>query len=204
MKSYGKVSITSKVVYFLFLDPSVNTTGWSLYKIDFDAAGDLATGKYWKERLVDYGLLRNFTDNTLAAITSCGRQVIDLINKSKVDAVIVETPEIIYAGKMDMKKLLAKAASTLETAMAAAAMLVAAQCSKKDTAMIRPREWQMGHARPKKVDSKVWSMTVANSILAQAGFATRLHTKNDENVADAIAMGSLLMKPIFSQQVLFS
>jgi len=201
MKSYGKASISSRNVSFLFLDPSVNTTGWSMYQVEFDYEAEAKGKNFWKRTLVGYGLLQTPSElTTLEAVLKMHSLFKSL---RLVDAAVVEIPEIVYAGKSGQKEILAKAASVIETALAAGVFIAALREAKVEIGTIKPREWQTGNGKPRKVNSKAWAITIANALIGRTG-GRPLHTKNDENISDAIVMGEFSIPRIFTQQILFS
>ena len=57
--------------------------------------------------------------------------------------------------------------------------------------LIDPVKWQERSAKARgELDIKEWSLRLANTLLATAStLEANLHTKRDENIADAICMG---------------
>lgn len=200
MKTYSKTSLVFKELKFLFLDPSANTTGFSIYSIT-ESRSSLG----YNYELNRFGLFESPTlFNLNEAINRMYGHITCLVKEvGNIQAIVVEIPEVVYAGKASPQTILSRAASLMDTTSVAAMFYSFGLFNKINVATVKPREWQTGKLRPRKVSSKVWSLTTANSILAGIGSNRKLGTAKDENIADAIAMGYFLIPDIFSQQVLF-
>lgn len=120
-----------------------------------------------------------------------------------INAVIIETPEIVYSRQGGIKQIIARAASLMDTSFVAAALWMHARFLHFDVRTIKPREWQSRRTKSRAFNSKQWSLLMANAVLKQHGQSEELKTKKEENIADAIVMGKLLIEPIFSGEIQF-
>lgn len=178
---------------FMFVDPSINNTGYAVYRCSVD----LVDKETVHLKLLKYGLLRfpcEYERNNDVRIADFFHPLMALCDEFKVRRCYVEEPgETIYgAKKMTKDGIIARARSVALT-MATCHGIIAHIKQKHHCWTFLPADWQPPHQRRKK-PSKEWSLDHANLVLKQQGFPSTLQTKADENIADAINFGYVILK----------
>lgn len=187
----------------------MNTTGYAVYSV---ATKKNPTAEdFFDRKLVRYGLWDGSkASEGLGGSTLFMRAELECFLKSldrdhlTIDGAVVETPEIVFSGKKNFQQTLSRVSSILETSFIAGMFWESLRMDDIRVCTLPPRGWQQYRKKSRKVHSKDYSLMMANHILRGVTPTKILHTQKDENIADAITMGELLLAPIFSQQVAFS
>lgn len=185
----SRSSVTSKPDFVLFLDPSINFTGYAVYRLE-------RINFAVQTRLTQYGVVESpqvgsATERTYSMVRRC-------LEHSCTAAVIELPPDTIYGYKQLSKDMLVtKAESVFKTYGVAMSLLCGLRALGRQAATIYPRQWELDHRPRKKLgyaDVKEWSMAIANRALERDGFLNQpLHTRKEQNAADAVTMGERLL-----------
>lgn len=192
MITLSRSSITSKPDYVLFLDPSINFTGWACYRL-WRAEHQVHTV------LHAYGVIEPLGETVEARTVSMVARGIQTFLAAPCTAAVIELPpDTIYGAKVMTKDMIiAKAESVFKTYGVAMALLCGIRTTGKQATTIYPRQWELDHRPRKKLgfkDVKAWSMSVANDVLDRSGFTREtLETRKEQNAADAITMGERIL-----------
>jgi len=115
-----------------------------------------------------------------------------------------EPPPTVYQQKAPMHILMARAKSTAQVMAACHAILAAIYHENKiQCQTFWPSDWQV-NAQRRKQNSKEWSLHNANIILKEQGLPATLHTEADENIADAIVFGYMILQKFESESIEFN
>jgi hypothetical protein len=179
---------------FLFVDPSINSTGYAVYKCRSVDPHGVAI------KLVKYGLLKSAKPPADLQVKNCCRirdflqPLLGLCHEFKVKRCYVEEPgQSIYKSKKITKNMIIARARSVAMTMGACQAMVAYVGTEVPTSTFLPADWQPPH-NTRKESSKEWSLRHANSILIVDGFPPELQTKADENIADAINFGYVILQ----------
>lgn len=117
-----------------------------------------------------------------------------------VDQVVMEEPpETVYGGGKGFgaNYNIGRATKLFKTFAVAHAVLAATVASHPRIKVytVLPVQWQPSKKARGGLSTKEWSLRYANLILAKHGNGGDLHTEDDENIADALAMGWILTNP---------
>lgn len=173
----------------LSIDPGLVCTGWAVFALDRDGPSLTACNKIKSSDFQD-------SDEDLIVrlkpIIDCMRGV---CNQYKPAVVLLEQPpQTIYNSKMLKKEMLIAKAQSVFKVFAVLGALIAdlrQAASVQHVTTILPSQWEYSKKRRGGLPVKEWSLKYANQILAHNNPEILLHTKEDQNVADAISLGHI-------------
>lgn len=176
----------------LSIDPGLVCTGWAAYKLATIGPQLMSCGKVKSE---------DFQDNDedlivrLRPIIDCMRGVSSIYRPAVV--LIEQPPQTIYGARMLKKDMIVARAQSVFKVFAVLGALIAdlrqVSCVQH-VATILPSQWEYSKKKRGGMDVKQWSLSYANSVIAGRDSALglpHLHTKEDQNVADAISLGHI-------------
>jgi len=151
--------------------------------------------------LVESGLIRpNNREKDINARASYIAGALRFISQqSTIDRVYVEQPpQTIYNARKSTKdRLIARAQSVFKTF--AVAYMILGMLYTIRTGTVLPVQWEPSKKKRCGMEIKAWSLNTANEIIKKIGMQPkRLHTKLDENEADAINIGDAILNKLES------
>lgn len=119
------------------------------------------------------------------------------VEKNKPGFVFLEKPPdtIYHQGRMSPGQLIARAQNVFKVVGVTYSLYtrISSRFPQVSLFLIDPVKWQERSSKARQgLEIKEWSLKLANSLIVAYGNAeANLHTKRDENIADAIAMGHI-------------
>jgi hypothetical protein len=179
---------------FLFVDPSIANMGLAAYQCTSD-------GKTVSSSLIHSEVVcRKTTDEpTHVRCRTMYRYVIAKVNELKVSRVYIEVPpDTIYEQKkLDRNQLIARAVSVFKL-QAVTYSIFGALADIVKAFPISPCEWEVVKG---KGGAKAWSLGYANLILTQQKKNRQLKEGVEQNEADAITMGDVILRKLAAQSL---
>ncbi len=179
----------------LCVDPGIVATGYAIY------THTLRKGQPSRV-LIKSGLIRpsNKEVDINARASYIGESLQCIIREIQIDRVYVEQPPltIFYAKKLSKDGIIARAQSVFKTF--AVAYMILGMLYTIHTCTILPVQWEPSQKKRGVMKIKVWSLRNANKIIKAIGVQSKksLHTKLDENEADAINIGDVVLSRLES------
>lgn len=176
---------------FTAIDPGVNATGYAVYQTSLAGIS----------KLIRYGAAvppENFqTEHERTAYIVDKLQSV-LIEVESAFCYVEQPPFTLYNQKsLSNDRLIARAQSVFKTVAVCFSLLTMIRYLRLNRKCIPyplfPTQWQLSKKQRGGLDTKEWSLKIANVILTNdmARPPNVLHTAQDENIADAVVMGNL-------------
>lgn len=173
-------------IRILALDTALATTGYAIYLVS-----SRNNFMFWLER---FGTINtnseSVTDDTDSRVRFVLQEVEKLIEKHDINFLLSEEPsETIYGCRIP-NVLIGRATAIMKLVAAVYGIVGWAYKSNLYCRTVNPTSWQSQlFGKLKKGTSKKTSLKYANDILKHLGYLTKLKTKEEENIADAICIG---------------
>lgn len=186
---------------FLFIDPSIRRTGVAVYHCKL---GD--DGQQLQYQVIDHGLVKPIQDydneELYKSVQAIADQVKAYVIRYKVKHVWIEQPAQTVHGSNGMNRMaiVARAQSVFKLFAAWGGlinMLMEANC---EIHPVLPLQWEPSKKARKGQPIKEWSLEHASLCLHRFAVSDRIQkltTSDDENIADAINMGYVILKKMF-------
>lgn len=177
---------------FLFVDPSVNYLGYAFYY------ASIKDSKLHLE-LADSGCRESPcgpNDHLQVRCRSQRHFVSAIAKEQKPYSIYIETPPYtIYEQKGKSKDDVIARAQHVFKLIAVTYSIFAGLEESYTCHPLLPSQWQVNKTSK---SSKEWSLQYANLVIRNSGSSRELRTKKDENEADAITMGNVVLHKLFS------
>lgn len=170
---------------FLSLDPGINHTGLARYYINQDHSLQIREYLTISPPENDEPLIRAEWIADRAALH---------VEQHKPAFVFLERPPdtVYHQSRLSQDMLIARAQSVFKTIGVTYTLYTRLRrFTGVNVYLVDPVKWQERSQKARgDLDIKEWSLRLANTLLATASnLEANLHTKRDENIADAISMG---------------
>jgi hypothetical protein len=174
--------------FFAAIDPGINATGFAIYRNSLEGIA----------KLVQYGAAvppANLEDQHQRTAYVVDK-IQGVLNPVGPAFCYVEQPPSTLYGQKSLGKdaLIARAQSVFKTVAVCFSILTYLRLNTKCIPYpLFPSQWQLSKKQRQGLGTKEWSLGLGNAILEKDMNrpSNTLHTKQDENIADAVVMGKL-------------
>lgn len=180
---------------FLFVDPSIATMGLAAYQCK------VTDNRVSNHLIYSEVVCRSTVEEPLhIRCRTMYRFVLGMVRELNVSRVYIEIPpETIYDQKnLDRNQIIARANSIFKL-NAVTYSIFTALADTVRAFPILPVEWEI--VRNKKGGAKEWSLGYANLILTQQKKNRQLKEGKEQNEADAITMGDVILRKLAAQSL---
>ena len=178
----------------LFVDPGIGVTGYAIYRHTALKGRDNRT-------LLSSGIVEPLKGDKeiLVRSQSIAQQLHFIAGNNSIHKFYVEQPpQTVYGGvRLTKNAIIARAQSVFKT-FAVTYNVIGLLGKSYRCGVILPVQWEPSKKQRGGMAIKAWSLQNANSIIEKIGKPKVLATKKDENEADAISIGSVVLDKLES------
>lgn len=183
----------------MFLDPSVNNCGFSVYKV-CHFSSELG----YKSSLLDFGVIKSdYKEKTSMKIRQVLRMSSDIFSNHACSHIVIEVPpQTIYGiDTMTPDMIVARAQSVFKTVAVSHVLYHDSVSRGRSAMMVLPVQWEPGKSERGGLAIKAYNVEEANRIIKKNNFSSRLTAGGrEENAADAVVMGYRLISAIIQKK----
>lgn len=185
------------------MDPGIETTGICILRSGREEILSTVNHRILHLGPIKPGRLkeREDADDILSRCLNISEKVEKYCLRHKVQYLFVEQPpQTIYGGySMTKKLLITRAQSVFKTFAVAYAIIGRMSDSKIELRTILPVQWQLSKKQRRGLDTKKWSVELANRTLDSLPPGDHPDSIRNHNVADALCMGIITLQKLLDK-----